>query len=189
MKALIPLIILVVALLLLDYFDIFSITDYFGRLLNVLIEMPYLAIVPVVVLVGLYKWNQLNLESKFYLDAGLKGKAKSVDTKDFGWTKKFGSIAPFLQLDLKMIWRNKRPKTTVYLAFIFLAYGLLFYTNDAYQNMPAFFCICRHLYHGNFHDQFWPVRTFLGCRILFDDHGTEYPYEAIPRFQTGAYHF
>ncbi|APU68074.1 MAG: DUF5687 family protein [Bacteroidota bacterium] len=139
LKALIPLIILVVALLLLDYFDIFSITDYFGRLLNVLIEMPYLAIVPVVVLVGLYKWNQLNLESKFYLDAGLKGKAKSVDTKDFGWTKKFGSIAPFLQLDLKMIWRNKRPKTTVYLAFIFLAYGLLFYTNDAYQNMPAFF--------------------------------------------------
>lgn len=136
LKALIPLVILAVGLVLLDYFEIFSITYYFGKLLNFLLIYPYLAIVPVLVLIGLYLWNQRNLESKFYLDAGLKGKAKSANTKDFGWTRKFGSIAPFLQLDLKLIWRNKRPKTTVYLGVIFLAYGLIFYMNPAYANFP-----------------------------------------------------
>jgi hypothetical protein len=38
-----------------------------------------------------------------------------------------------------MIWRNKRPKTTVYISILFLAYGLIFYGNDTYQEMPAFF--------------------------------------------------
>lgn len=139
LKALIPLVILVLALVLLDYLAIFSITEYFGMALNYLVEHPYLAIIPIILLVILFKWNQLNLESKFYLDGNLKSKTKEANTQEFGWTRRFGSMAPFLQLDLKLIWRNKRPKTTVLLAFIFLCYGLMFYPNDSYADMPAFF--------------------------------------------------
>jgi len=43
-------------------------------------------------------------------------------------------LAPFIQLDLKLLWRNKRAKTTVYLSLGFLAYGLLFYTNPKYAD-------------------------------------------------------
>lgn len=89
--------------------------------------------------VVLFKWNQMNLEKKFYLDAGLKDKKTITDTRDFQWTRKFGKIAPFLQLDLKLIWRNKRPKTTIYMSLLLLGYGLIFYPNEAYQDMPAFF--------------------------------------------------
>ncbi|MCP9199325.1 DUF5687 family protein [Gramella sp. GC03-9] len=139
LKALIPVVIIGIALGLLDYLKIFSVSIYFGKSLNILYENPVLAIVPVALLIGLYFWNQINLKGKFYLDAHLKGKKQSVDTKEFGWTRRFGSIAPFLQQDLKLIWRNKRPKTTIYLSFLFLLYGLIFYPNDAYQDMPAFF--------------------------------------------------
>ncbi|APG60822.1 DUF5687 family protein [Christiangramia salexigens] len=139
LKALIPFVIISSALAILDYLQIFEITKYFGQLLNYLVIQPYLAIIPVILLVALYKWNQQNLQSKFYLDAHIKGKAERANTRDFVWTKKFGSIAPFLQQDLKMIWRNKRPKTIIYLSFIFLAYGLIFYPNETYQDMPAFF--------------------------------------------------
>lgn len=139
LKALIPIVILGLTLALLDYLKIFQISVYFGEILNILVDRPYLALVPIVLLVVLYKWNQNNLYGKFYLDAGIKGKSKTANTRDFVWTKKFGSIAPFLQQDLKLIWRNKRPKTTIYLSFIFLAYGLIFYPNEAYQGMPAFF--------------------------------------------------
>ncbi|MBT8295865.1 MAG: hypothetical protein KJO51_05570 [Gramella sp.] len=139
LKALIPIVIIGVAIALLDYLGIFDITGYFGQLLNYLVENPYLAIVPLVLLTILYAWNHQNLKGKFYLDAGLKGKNRAANTTEFGWTKRFGSIAPFLQQDLKLIWRNKRPKTTIYLSFIFLAYGLIFYPNDTYQDMPAFF--------------------------------------------------
>lgn len=138
LKALIPIVLVALALVLLDYLDIFKISGYFGKLLDLLVQMPVLAIVPVVLLVLLYIWNMVNLKSRFYLDAQLKGKSTKVNTKEFGWTKKFGSIAPFLQQDLKLIWRNKRPKTTVYLSFIFLAYGLIFYPQDTYMETPAF---------------------------------------------------
>ncbi|MDT0675348.1 DUF5687 family protein [Autumnicola musiva] len=139
LKALLPLVLVVAVLVGLEYFEIFSITQWFGNILDYMVLHPYLAVVPVILLFLLYKWNQVNLEKKFYLDAGLKGKATTADTKDFVWTRKFGSIAPFLQQDLKLIWRNKRPKTTIYLSFFFLLYGLIFYPNDSYQEMPAFF--------------------------------------------------
>lgn len=139
LKGLIPVVLIGVVLALLDYFDVFKISVYFGMAADFVVAHPYLAFIPVVLLVLLFKWNQLNLESKFYLDADVKGKSRTANTRDFGWTKRFGSIAPFLQQDIKLIWRNKRPKTTIYISIIFLAYGLLFYTNDTYQNMPAFF--------------------------------------------------
>lgn len=139
LKALIPFLVVVGIIALLDFLGIFDITAYFGDLLNYLVLNPYLVILPLLILVILYMWNHQNLKSKFYLDADLKGKSKAANTREFGWTRKFGSIAPFLQQDLKLIWRNKRPKTTIYLSILFLAYGLIFYTNDTYQSMPAFF--------------------------------------------------
>lgn len=139
LKALIPVVFVIGVLFLLDYLEIFQISVYFGKALNLLLIYPALALVPVVFLILLFKWNQKNLEAKFYLDGNLKGKQKAADTNDFVWTKKFGDIAPFLKQDLKLIWRNKRPKTTIYISLLFLAYGLIFYTNDAYDSMPAFY--------------------------------------------------
>lgn len=139
LKALIPAILVVLVFATLEYFEVFKISFRFGNMMDFLIAKPYLAVVPIILFFALYKWNQLNLERKFYLDVGLQQKQKAADTRDFVWTKKFGEIAPFLQLDLKLIWRNKRPKTTIYMSFILLAYGLFFYPNDIYQDMPTFF--------------------------------------------------
>ncbi|MBZ9630883.1 DUF5687 family protein [Salegentibacter sp. LM13S] len=138
LKALIPVIFTVVVLGALEYFEIFETSFWFGRMLDFLVLNPYLAIAPIILAIALYKWNQLNLESKFYLDAGLKEEQKDADTKDFGWTKKFGALAPFLQQDLKLIWRNKRPKTTIYMSLILLGYGLFIYPSDMYQH-PAMY--------------------------------------------------
>ncbi len=139
LKAIIPIVGAGVIIALLDYLGIFDITAYFGKLLDYLVLKPYLALVPVMFVIALYWWNFQNLRDKFYLDADLKGKNKSASTQEFGWTRKFGSLAPFLQQDLKLIWRNKRPKTTIYLSLMFLAYGLIFYPNETYQGMPTFF--------------------------------------------------
>ncbi|MGB5434942.1 MAG: DUF5687 family protein, partial [Maribacter sp.] len=53
-------------------------------------------------------------------------------TSELTWTKRFGDIAPFLQLDLKLIWRNKRTKMQVFISLAMILYGLVFYTMDAY---------------------------------------------------------
>lgn len=138
-KSFLPAIILIVVLASLEYFEIFPISQYFGQLLNYVLEMPYLGIIPVLICVLLFRWNLNVLKKKFYLDAGLKAKQEEANAQNFEWTKKFGDIAPFLQLDLKLIWRNKRPKTTLYLSFLFLLYGLLFFTNSVYEGMPVIY--------------------------------------------------
>lgn len=138
-KALLPVVLIILILAALEFFQVFGISRYFGHFLNLVISHPYFAIIPLFFGVVLFKWNQFNLEKKFYLDAGLKDKKTITDTRDFQWTRKFGKIAPFLQLDLKLIWRNKRPKTTIYMSLLLLGYGLIFYPNEDYQYMPAFY--------------------------------------------------
>ncbi|MDN3595889.1 DUF5687 family protein [Zunongwangia endophytica] len=140
-KSFLPFIFLILVLAGLEYFDIISLGEQFGLFLNFLLEMPYLAVLPLLLCIGLFMLIRNILLDKFYLDAGLKAKQQVAKSQDFEWTKRFGDIAPFLQLDMKMIWRNKRPRTTVFLSFIFLLYGLMFFTNSAFEKisiMPVF---------------------------------------------------
>lgn len=139
LKGLVPFVAIVVVLVVLDYFEAFQITEWFGRALDLITELPYLALLPLLALIGLYLWNKYDLEKNFYLDAGLKGKKQVATTQNFEWTKKFGSIAPFLQQDLKLIWRNKRPRTSAMISLIFLPYGLMIYTHEAYREIPVMF--------------------------------------------------
>lgn len=114
----------------LDYFNVFSITNYLGKLFYALYNNPILVIVPLATAITTYFLNYKFLRNRVFLDASLKRKEKKADTYDLNWTKKFGTIAPFLQLDLKLIWRNKRTKTQVFISLAMVFYGLIFYTMD-----------------------------------------------------------
>lgn len=139
LKQLVPYLILAAVLAGLEYFGIFSSTEVLGAGMDAVVERPYLAVIPVLLAFGFYKWNQVNLLKRFYLDESLKGKTQEATTQEFQWVQKFGDIAPFLQLDLKLIWRNKRPKTTIWMSLLLVGYGLIFYPNDSYENFPAIF--------------------------------------------------
>src|SRR5690606_40470832 len=43
----------------------------------------------------------------------------------------FGTLAPFLKLDLKLLTRNKRTRTVLYMSLAFLLYGLFFLLNPS----------------------------------------------------------
>jgi hypothetical protein len=137
-------------LVALEYYSIFKISTIIGGILNKLVEQPVLALIPILILAGMYFLNFNYLKNNFYLDNSLQSKSKEATTTDLGWTKRFGEIAPFLQLDLKLIWRNKRPRTTIFMSLLFLAYGLLIYTNPHYKNTPAFFVVVGILMTGIF---------------------------------------
>jgi len=119
----------------LEYFEIFKISSFTGTILNNLLKNPLLVFAPIALFAGLYFWNYNYLKSNFYLDNSLKSKIQEANTTDLSWTKRFGEIAPFLQLDLKLIWRNKRPRTTVFMSFIFLLYGLMIYANPRHNEI------------------------------------------------------
>ncbi|ARV09666.1 hypothetical protein BTO05_08430 [Winogradskyella sp. PC-19] len=138
---LLPILILVGGLYGLDYFGIISFTDIVGNGLLAISNNPIYILIPLLILIALYTFNFKILRKKLFLDASLKTKVKDVETSDLSWTKRFGDIAPFMQLDLKLIWRNKRTKSMAFLMVIGLLYGLFFYPQPIYADkmfMAAF---------------------------------------------------
>lgn len=131
-KILIALVVLIAGIYALDYFTIFPIAQYAGKVFYALYETPLLCIVPIAFAFASYYSNYNFLHNRLFLDQSLKKKTKEAETSDLLWTKRFGDIAPFLQLDLKMIWRNKRTKTQVFMSIAMVFYGLFFYTMDDY---------------------------------------------------------
>lgn len=134
-----PIIAFIGSLFALNYFEIVSFSEIFSNWFNAIYETPILIVIPVLILIGAYFFNFKILKEKLFLDAGLKAKTKEVQTSNLEWTKSFGDIAPFMQLDLKLIWRNKRTKSSVWMVLLGLLYGLFFYPQPQYQNLPWFF--------------------------------------------------
>lgn len=116
----------------LDYFEIFPVKEYAGNLFYALYENPIWVLVPFAITAITYYSNYKFLRGRLFLDASLQRKAKEAVTSDLAWTKRFGSIAPFLQLDLRLIWRNKRTKMQVFISLAMVLYGLFFYTTGTY---------------------------------------------------------
>ena len=134
-KALIAIATLVVACYGLDYFQVFDVKEFFAPIFHALYAYPITVLVPIALAVLVYFLNFRFLRDKIYLDAGLKAKTKQANTSDLAWTKRFGDMGPFLQLDLKLIWRNKRTKSQVFISLLFVFYGLIFYMQDMYKDM------------------------------------------------------
>ncbi len=130
-----PIIILISILYGLNHFDILNISGILSNGIIAITNNPLLLIIPIGLLAILYYFNFKILRKKLFLDNSLKTKIQEVTTSNLDWTQKFGDIAPFMQLDLKLLWRNKRPKSSVWMLGLGLLYGLFFYPNPMYQDM------------------------------------------------------
>ena len=134
-----PLLVVGGGLFALNYFGIISFTDIVGQGILGISENPIYILIPLIVLIALYRFNFNILRKKLFLDASLQSKVKEVNASDLSWTKRFGDIAPFMQLDLKLIWRNKRTKSMAFLMVIGLLYGLFFYPQPIYADKTFLF--------------------------------------------------
>lgn len=142
---------LLIILIGLRYFNIFDITQHIGVLFNALYNQPYLAIIPFLIMIGLYKVNFNFIRKGFYLDGAISKKIKEVNATDLTWMNRFGSVAPFLKNDIKMITRNARPKQVVLMSFFFLFYGLFFFTQEMYiEKMPYILAFAAIFITGGF---------------------------------------
>lgn len=119
----------------LDYFQLLPVREFFGPLFHGLYQYPITVLIPLTLAAITYYVNYRYLRNRIFLDASLKTKSKEAKTSDLAWTKRFGDMAPFLQLDLKMIWRNKRTKAQVVISLLFVFYGLIFYSQEEFANM------------------------------------------------------
>ncbi len=124
---------LLAVLIGLYYFKILPVGEFSALLFNGLVENPIYGLLSIPVVVFLYRMNAKTLREKVYLDDAVNTAIKEVNSADLSWTDRLGDLAPFLKNDIRLIWRNKRPKTVFLMAFAFVFYGLIFFTNDVYQ--------------------------------------------------------
>lgn len=130
---------IMVALYALTYFDMVPVMELAGKMFYALYQNPAYVSIPFVLAMGTYAINYKFLRNKIFLDASLKRKTREAVTSDLAWTKRFGDIAPFLQLDLKLIWRNKRTKVQTFISLAMIFYGLFFYSmGDWAPTSPMF---------------------------------------------------
>ena len=137
--SMLPILILVGGLYLLNYFELVAFNEFLHDAINRIISDSIFLIVPVMILGLCYFLNFRLLLSQLYIDKSLQSKHTEVAATDLSWTDRFGASAPFLQLDLRMLWRNKRPRSSVFIVMIGLFYGLIFYPNPTYQSMPSLY--------------------------------------------------
>ncbi|WP_179334014.1 DUF5687 family protein [Winogradskyella costae] len=130
-----PIMVVVSILFGLNYFEILPMTTLIGSGFLAIANNPILILIPIAILVLCYAFNFKTLKKKLYLDSSLKSKVTEVNASDLSWTERFGDIAPFMKLDLKLIWRNKRTKSMTFLLLIGVLYGLFFYPQPMYKEM------------------------------------------------------
>lgn len=131
-----PIIILASALFALNYFEIVSFSEIVSTGIIAITENPLLIIALLLVLIGFYAFNFKILKRKLYIDNSLRTKTKVAKTSNLDWTKRFGEVAPFMQLDLRLILRNKRSRSSLFIIVIGLLYGLFFYPQEIYLELP-----------------------------------------------------
>lgn len=129
---------------------VFKASQPIGQAFNFLYNNPYVAILPILLAIGLYRLNFNFIKKGFYLDGAISKKIKEVNATDLSWMNRFGAVAPFLKNDIKLIWRNVRPRQVMFMSFIFLFYGVIFYTQEVYRDMPAMLAFASMFVTGGF---------------------------------------
>ncbi len=111
-----------------QYYQWFDITLYTQPIFDLFFDLPWIAIFPWFLLLGLYFLAFSYFKKHMYLDGGLATKQSEAKTENLDWLNRFGNLGTFLKNDIKLIKRNKRSRTSVIAGFFFIFYGLLFFT-------------------------------------------------------------
>jgi Family of unknown function (DUF5687) len=122
-----------------QYYKIFDITMYTAGFFAGFYNTTWLFILPVLALITVVILTFNYFVKNAYLDAGLSTKNEIATTENLTWLNQFGTLGTFLKNDIKLIKRNKRSKTTVFMSFLFLFYGLIFFNNPSQPQIMHIF--------------------------------------------------
>ncbi len=109
-----------------DYFQIFSFRVLSAGLFMKVIKTPALCLVFTALAIASWYNNSIFLRRNFYLE-NLEKSTGEKRSADFNWLQRFGTYGDLIAIDIKLILRNKRPRTLLLLSVIFLFYGYFFF--------------------------------------------------------------
>lgn len=131
--------VILISLILLDYFNVISVSAFSSFAFGYLLANPLSIFLVMGLLVFSYMLNFWFLKSRLYPEEVVVKRQKKLDgLSDIHYLKTLGLTGQLISLDLRLIWRHKRTRSIVFMAPLFLGYGLFFYTIPIYREMYSF---------------------------------------------------
>lgn len=117
---------IVAALGALEFFHVISLTAIANSIFQAFVQYPVIALVFPVMAVVIIQINSSYLYRNLYIEE-LRSSNKAKASTEYSFLNRFGRTGELAALELKLILRHKRSKSVLYMGFLFLAYGFLFY--------------------------------------------------------------
>jgi hypothetical protein len=121
---LIPVLTILFVIIAYEIITSFSIKDISAGILGGILNYPIFAFIPLFLLTFIYYINFTSLAKHFYSDDLKKRKVKDKKFRNFSVFDRMGEIGLYMALELKMIFRNRRPRSLFYYSFMFLLFQI-----------------------------------------------------------------
>ena len=126
--------VVLISLVALQYYEIIDVTTITFPFFNAIATTFYMWLVPVVALILIAIVTFKFFLKGLSLDSVLVEKHQTASIQNFSWLERFGKLGSFLKNDLRLITRNKRAKSTLFVSVVFLFYGFLFFNNPTFSS-------------------------------------------------------
>jgi len=121
----------------LEYFKILSLFALSQDLFGFLTGTPMIWISVWLLSLLAFLLNKLFFARNYYPESfERKNKKREAGIQRFTFMERFGKIGELISLEIRLVLRHKRTKSTLYTALFFLLYGLIFYPNPMYNQSP-----------------------------------------------------
>lgn len=118
----------------LEYFNVFSLFNLSRTLFDIIVLTPYGLIIPLLACGTAFSLNKWFFYQNYYPEKfNVKITPDKINTSELNFLNRFGVVGDLIAVELKLILRHKRTKSLMYTSVFLLFYGLIFYTQKAYQ--------------------------------------------------------
>lgn len=120
--------------MLLDRYEFFSLSAISEWFFMGLLENPVYILLPLSAMLFWYYFNIKFIKSVIYIeDLVPKQKSDNTISNSFVKLRQFGILGELILKEVRLLLRNKRSRTVLFLIPMFLLYGLFFYPQDIYM--------------------------------------------------------
>lgn len=116
-----------------DYYGFISIRDFSNFAFQNVAKYPFLALIFPAAAFAIFHINAKFLTANLYTEELSTKDDKKIST-DYPFLNRFGRAGELAALELKLILRHKRSRSSVIMGFLFLCYGFFFYRMPLIEN-------------------------------------------------------
>ena len=122
------------------YFKLFSISTLSALIFNSVMSAPLYSLIFLLAAGIIYLINYRYLRSNLYLEELYSGDNSHKSSTEIPFLGRFGMSGDLAANELKLILRNKRPRSVIMMSLFFMFYGLIFYNRPDFSYPMTIFC-------------------------------------------------